>query len=548
MQSPLDYRGLRRWSMLILFPVLILSSWVAALLFCLLALPLIMGPMSATAIAGGGIAVLVAMIVPPVVGTLAGLLRIANSKNQAVRHFKASRMPSRHLLVQDTSDLAAKLGMKCPEVYVYEDDDINAWATGTSASNAAIGITRAALNRLNREQVLAVIGHELGHIAAADIRRMQFALGFQNALVWFFGLRSWRWNAQHIFGFVGQFGIMGLSRRREYWADAIGGVLTSPEAMKSALLAVQHDAQQPKRRRKYFNQLLFNWRGGNLLASHPTMAQRCAALDQGAFEAAVLRKMGANTSRRSKSNQNKPQSAEGFFARLESMASAWEERPILLAVTPVAILLLFGGLYFYAYEAHQREVGVAAIQIEPIVALSSQPTSAPQVAGWVQESPKGDKTALDAVTPVKAPETVPLPAYPKEPPYEPDDSSGDGELTPYQMLVENGIACIYRSNTDLKSEHYEDAGPAKSDLMVYTLPASEPHSELILGVIGASITGCWKKEGGRQAEPDMMKRVTLKYDVWTLADAKSGATAECGIWPVAGRIHNGLAGIAAYCR
>lgn len=219
MQEPLNYRGLRRWSMLILYPVLLLSAWVAALLLTILAMPILLGPFSAAAIAGAGMLGVAAMIIPPVIGTVWGLWGVATARRTVVKFFRGKRLAPDHPLVRVTAEQAARLGMACPEVYVYEDEDINAWATGASPSNAAVGITRGALERLRPDHVHAVIGHELGHIAAADIRRMQFAISFQNALVWFFGFRSWRWRAQHLFGFVGQLGIMGMSRRRG-WRSA----------------------------------------------------------------------------------------------------------------------------------------------------------------------------------------------------------------------------------------------------------------------------------------------------------------------------------------
>jgi len=552
-QEPLNYRGLRRWSMLILFPVLLLSAWVAAMLLTILAMPFLLGPFSAAAIAGVGMIGVAAMIVPPVIGTLAGLWGVATGKRKVVKFFRGKRLAPDHPLVRVTEDQATRLGMACPEVYVYEDDDINAWATGVSPSNAAVGITRGALQRLSPDHVHAVIGHELGHIAAADIRRMQFAISFQNALVWFFGLRSWRWRAQHLFGFVGQLGIMGMSRRREYWADAVGAVLTSADAMKGALLAVERDGQQPRKNRRYYNQLMFNWHGGSLLASHPTMSQRCAALEEGAFEDAVLRKAGANSLQYRKPIQNGVQASERWL-RVQDWAADLAQRPIVTVVTLVFLLLGTPGV-IYLYAVHQIEPSTEylAIVVPPPAAVAkpdATPQFVPQVAGWLQVSPKSAGDAAGGFATVTVPTAVPLPAYPKEPRYEPDDASGDGELTPYQLLVEEGVACIYRAKLDdsYGSEHLEDAGPEKSDLFMYTYPASETHASLILGMVGAQATGCWKKLGGVQREPDLMKRVQQPYDIWVLTDATSGATAECGIWPVARTVRNAKGGIAAYCR
>lgn len=518
MQEPLDYRGLRRWSMLILFPVLLLSSWIAALIFCVLALPFMMGPLSAAAIAGAGIAVLAAMIVPPVTGTLAGLLRIATGKRQAVRHFRATRIPPEDLLVRMTKDLAAQLGMKCPEVYVYEDDDINAWATGTSASNAAIGITRAALERLSRDEVRAVIGHELGHIAAADIRRMQFALGFQNALVWFFGIRSWRWNAQHIFGFVGQLGIMGMSRRREYWADAIGAVLTSPETMKSALLAVQRDGQRPKRHRKYYNQLLFSWSGGNLLASHPTMHQRCTALDEGAFEASVLRKMGATSRRKSKPHQNGARPSRQPWSTLANRLDQWEESVAFMVGTSALALSVLSGIGYYAWTVHHDGSTRLALQQEIIVAAAPKPVPPAAEEPTVPPLAFAPRVAAWSATV----ETLPAPV-----------SADDA-----QEFAVPGFGCFKRLNSRMPKgvQHVFDEQQYWS---VYS--SVTPSGANALREIPETLRRCLKQGGGK-IDPQPSSVENRKVEVWAFANETT-----CWFTAAAAKSSSGAATILGSC-
>lgn len=549
-QTRLDYQGLRRWSMLILFPVLLLSSWVAALLMMMVSLPIMLPAFSAATIAGVGIFGVAALVIPPVIGTVAGLLGILRAKGQVVRAFNASRLADEHPLTRVTHDMAARLGMPAPEVYVYPDEDINAWATGTSASNAAVGISRGALDRLSHDHVSAVMGHELGHIAAADLRRMQFAVSFQNALVWFFGFRSWRWNAQHIFGFVGQMGIMGLSRRREYWADAIGAILTSPEAMRDALRAVERDATRPAKQRRYYNQLMFNWPGGNFLASHPTFRQRYAALEQGTFVASSLRQMGAASSHSIKPHHAHSGRATTGRRQVPSLLAARFDIPWVEGAAVVALTIVSFSVVLYALQPASGPASAVVAQVpEPAPVVTSEVSTfagqAQRVAGWSAEAPAEPTSRTAPATKLAA-----MPIYPKEPRYEPDDAMGDGELTPYQLLVEEGVACFYRAKLDdtFGGEHLEDAGPDKSDLFVHTLPASKTHAVLSFGMVGAQATECWKKLGGVQREPNMMKRVQQPYDIWVLTDAKSGATAECGIWPVARTVRNGKGGIAAYCR
>jgi hypothetical protein len=402
--------------------------------------------------------------------------------------------------------------MKCPEVYLYEDDDINAWATGTSASNAAIGITRAALERLSRDQIRAVIGHELGHIAAADIRRMQFALGFQNALVWFFGFRSWRWNAQHIFGFVGQLGIMGLSRRREYWADAIGAVLTSPETMKSALLAVQRDGQRPKRRRKYYNQLLFSWPGGNLLASHPTMQQRCAALDEGAFEASALRKMGATSSRLPKPLQNPASTLKETWYRFPKPTTAWwSENGLDAALGVLAPVLLVSGAW-YVWELAKAPPPAIIVQqpakpAEPIVTASVKPAPAPapRVAAW-------SATA------------EPSPASPS--------AAAELEFEP------PGYRCFKALDSRMPAGVTREFDERK-DWSVYS--ASSVAAEKPLQQIPATLRECLRRSGAR-LEPKASAVENRKIEVWAYANETT-----CWFTPAVARAGSGPLSVLGNC-
>lgn len=538
MQEPLDYRGLRRWTVWVwLLIVLIVSSYLAAIPM-LLMLALTLG-VSAGATAAIGMAAAGALFIIPAWGICGGLMGILSSKNRAVRFFRATKLPNDHALTRLTAQLAARLGLPPPEVYVYPDDDINAWATGVSRSNAAIAVSRGAFMRLSRDHMHAVVGHELGHIAAADIGRMQFALSFQNASVGYFMFRGLKRAAGHSVGFVGQLGILGMSRRREYWADAIGALLTSPETMQGALRAVVEDGQRPPRKRKYYNQLMFSWPGSVFLSSHPTLDQRLRALDEGEFYDAVLKKMG----RTAITPHSRGQPASRTLAGRDEWQGTSAQGSFAFAAVSIILLSLVGAGVYYVSETHSNR--------EAVVVQAGADARGPQVAGWTAEAPNASEVRpTKSAKAAQSVKTVALPVYPKEPRYEPDDAGGDGELTPYQMLVEQGVGCIYRAklNDSYGSQHLEDAGPDKSDLLMYTYPASEHHASLILGMVGAQATSCWQKLGGVQQEPDMMKRVQQPYDVWVLTDAKTGATAECGIWPVARNVPHGKGGIAAYCR
>ena len=94
-------------------------------------------------------------------------------------------------------EMSIAAGVPMPKVMVMETDALNAFATGTSTSNAAIVVTRGLLQTLNREELQGVVGHEMGHIANLDTRYMTIVsvtVGLI-ALVSSMILRTMRWGS-----------------------------------------------------------------------------------------------------------------------------------------------------------------------------------------------------------------------------------------------------------------------------------------------------------------------------------------------------------------
>lgn len=544
MQEPLDYRGLRRWlslpALMILFPL------SAAFIGGVLGIALAFGTMGFGALA---IANTIIVFVVPIVGTIAlgalgAVWGLARAKSKTISAFRAVRLDDDHLLARITADLAATIDLPVPEVYAYEADDINAWATGSSASNAAIGMSTGALERLSHDALAAIVAHELGHIASGDMVRMQMAISFQNATVFLAGWLGMSTPARNTFGLIGEIGVKWLSRRREYWADAVGAALTDAETMQAVLRSLEHERPSTSHRKRH--QLLFHWNRGWLLSSHPSVGQRVRALERGAFQRSVMNRLGRSPSNRRMDTEGWVGSEldfgfRGITDRLHDQWNRLSDNTVAALVFALALPLSMLGwqeLYFHG----PRSTATTVAETTP---------DGPRVAGWSSEPAREQKSQKAPTPKSSAPDKVAaLPVYPKEPRYEPDDAMGDGELTPYQLLVEEGVTCIYRAKLDdgFGSEYLEDAGPDKSDLIVYTLPASQQHADLSLSLVGTQATSCWKAHGGAQREPDIMKRMQQTYDIWILTDTQSGATAECGIWPVARKVQNGKGGIAAYCR
>jgi heat shock protein HtpX len=214
-------------------------------------------------------------------------------------------------------EMSLAAGMPMPKVMVMEVDALNAFATGTRASNAAIVVTRGLLNTLNREELQGVIGHEMGHIANLDTRYMTIVgvtVGLI-ALVSSMILRALRWGSYSSSGSSssssdrkssGGSGLliivllvvavlaplaakavqMAVSRQREYLADATSVEFTrNPDGLIAALKKLEA-AAKPFPGVSDATQHLFivnpvrqmTAKTSALMATHPDTASRIARL------------------------------------------------------------------------------------------------------------------------------------------------------------------------------------------------------------------------------------------------------------------------------
>jgi heat shock protein HtpX len=207
-------------------------------------------------------------------------------------------------------------GVPMPKVMVMEVDALNAFATGTSTSNAAIVVTRGLLTTLNREELQGVVGHEMGHIANLDTRYMTVVgvtVGLI-ALVASMILRAMQWGSYSSGssrsdrkGGSGGAAIliivllvvavlaplaakavqMAVSRQREYLADATSVQFTrNPDGLISALQKLEAAAGKPFPGVSDATQHLFivnpvramTKNTSALMATHPDIESRIARL------------------------------------------------------------------------------------------------------------------------------------------------------------------------------------------------------------------------------------------------------------------------------
>lgn len=169
-----------------------------------------------------------------------------------------SSAPQFHQIVEQ---LAQRAGLPMPRVYVIEDDQPNAFATGRNPANAAIAVTSGIQRALPPEELEGVLAHEMAHIANRDILIASVAAmvaGAISAIVNFlqFSMLFGGGDDDSPLGFVGTLLAiilapivaiiiqMSISRQREYRADAVGAeLLGDPIPLANALVRLHHGAQ-----------------------------------------------------------------------------------------------------------------------------------------------------------------------------------------------------------------------------------------------------------------------------------------------------------------
>jgi len=201
---------------------------------------------------------------------------------------------------------------KMPDVYIIDDPALNAFSTGRSADHASVAITSGLLDKLNRDELQGVIGHEIGHIKNRDIRLMLMASIMLGAIV------ILAWYATRIMFFTGggrrsdskgggglqiiilvvglvllilapifaQLIYFAISRKREYLADASSALYTRyPEGLASALEKLESNTTAVKNANKATAPMYINnpfWKKGMSIndpfATHPPLPDRIRIL------------------------------------------------------------------------------------------------------------------------------------------------------------------------------------------------------------------------------------------------------------------------------
>lgn len=204
-----------------------------------------------------------------------------------------------HALVQDVDAMCDRLGVPhVAHVGWYPSDQINAFAMGTSPQNFTMAFSRPLLELATRDEIRAIAGHELGHMLNNDMRTMQVGYSVQRTLTLLLVAYELRKFARVIFSTISEFALMRLSRQREFWADAVGAAVTSPQTMIAALdrLETHNSGVEPSKREKSIGMMMCHNRVSSfyteLFSTHPPTAKRIKALETGKFYRRLIREGG----------------------------------------------------------------------------------------------------------------------------------------------------------------------------------------------------------------------------------------------------------------
>lgn len=224
-------------------------------------------------------------------------------KSMGVQLIESPQSDSERWLVETVRRQAEQAGIGMPEVGVFQSPQLNAFATGMNKNAALVAVSSGLLQTMSQNEVEAVLGHEVSHVANGDMVTMGLLQGVLNTFVILFsriigmvidravlkierGIGPGYWVgsivAEMVLGILAAIIAKWFSRRREYRADMGGAELAGKQNMIAALRRLQ-SAHEPDNLPGEL--AAFGISGGvkdglqKLLMSHPPLGQRIAALE-----------------------------------------------------------------------------------------------------------------------------------------------------------------------------------------------------------------------------------------------------------------------------
>lgn len=227
-------------------------------------------------------------------------------RSTGVKLITDPRTSDEHWLFETTRELAQKAGIDMPEIGAFPAPESNAFATGWNRNNALVAVSEGLLQRFSRDEVKAVLAHEIGHVANGDMITLSLIQGIVNTFVMFFAriightvdrviLKNQRGHgigfyiatfvAEMVLGVLASMIVMKFSRYREYRADLAGATLADRHSMIGALQRLQSEQKAQVPSSMPDTMAAFGISSGfskrnftQLFSSHPPLEDRIRAL------------------------------------------------------------------------------------------------------------------------------------------------------------------------------------------------------------------------------------------------------------------------------
>ena len=225
-------------------------------------------------------------------------------RSMGVQIIDSPSTPFEQWLMTTVERQSQAAGIKMPEVGIFDSPDPNAFATGWNRNDALVAVSTGLLQQMNRDEVEAVVGHEISHVANGDMVTLTLVQGVVNTFVVFlstiighfvdrviFKTEQGHGPAYFIVSMVSQvllsilatMIVMWFSRQREFRADKGGADLTSRNKMASALRALQRVHEPRDLPAGEFAAFGISGSIGDgikrLFMSHPPLEERIAVLE-----------------------------------------------------------------------------------------------------------------------------------------------------------------------------------------------------------------------------------------------------------------------------
>ncbi|MEQ1597901.1 MAG: protease HtpX [Methylotenera sp.] len=206
-------------------------------------------------------------------------------------------------LMKTVQRQADEVGIKMPEVAVFDSPEVNAFATGMTKNSSLVAVSSGLLNKMSKDEAEAVLAHEISHIANGDMVTLTLIQGVVNTFVMFLSrvigylvdkliFKTERGTGPAFFvsmivtelilGVLASIIVMWFSRQREFRADAGAANLAGRQKMIAALIRLQAE-QTPSALPKQMAALAISGDAGSLrklFATHPSLEARIAALKE----------------------------------------------------------------------------------------------------------------------------------------------------------------------------------------------------------------------------------------------------------------------------